>query len=98
MAGRDSRLRENQELFRTGNERIGDMARGSGADGVAIPFLCECAADTCLGRIELTFREYEGLRSESNQFVILPGHATIEGERVLEEVDGRFQIVRKEAP
>jgi hypothetical protein len=97
MTGRDGRLRENQELFRVGNERIGEVARAGGADGVAVPFLCECAADTCLGRIELTFREYEGVRSASNQFVILPGHARIEGERVLEEVHGRFQIVRKEA-
>jgi hypothetical protein len=94
MAGRDSRLRENQELFRTGNERIGDVARGSGADGVAIPFLCECAADACLGRIELTFTEYEGVRSGPDQFVILPGHPRIEGELVLED-NGRFQIVRK---
>jgi hypothetical protein len=98
MTGRDGRLRENQDLFRTGNERIGEVAKGAGADGLEIPFLCECAADTCLGRIELTFTEYEGVRSGSNQFVILPGHARIEGERVLEEVDGRFQIVRKEAP
>ena len=95
MTGRDGRRRENQELFRTGNERIGETARGSGADGRAIPFLCECAAETCLGRIELTFMEYEGVRSAADQFVILTGHARIEGERVLED-NGRFQIVRKE--
>jgi hypothetical protein len=87
-------MRENQELFRTGNERIGETARGSGADGRAIPFLCECAAETCLARVELTFAEYKEVRSGSNQFVILPGHLRIEGERVLED-NGRFQIVRK---
>jgi hypothetical protein len=90
-------MRENQELFRAGNERIGEVARGAGQDGGAIPFLCECAAETCLGRVELTFTEYEGVRSVANQFVILPGHLRIEGERVLED-NGRFQIVRKEEP
>jgi hypothetical protein len=97
MTGRDGRRRENQELFRTGNERIGEVARGSGADGGAIPFLCECAAETCLGRIELTFGEYQNVRSKADQFVILPGHARIEGERVLED-NGSFQIVRKGQP
>ncbi len=87
-------MRENQELFRAGNERIGEVARNSGADERAIPFLCECAAESCLGRIELTFSEYEGVRSTGNRFVILPGHARIEGERVLED-NGRFQIVQK---
>jgi len=97
MTGRAGRLRENQELFRVGNERIGETARGSGTDGRAIPFLCECAAETCLGWVEHTFAEYAGVRSSSDQFVILPGHLRIEGERVLED-NGRFQIVRKEEP
>ena len=32
MTGRDGRLRENQELFRVGNERIGEVANGLRAD------------------------------------------------------------------
>jgi hypothetical protein len=95
MTGRDRRMRENQELFRTGNERIGEVARSSGVQGEVLPFLCECASDSCLDRIELTISEYQDVRSGERQFVILPGHARAERERVLSD-NGRFQIVRKE--
>lgn len=95
MTGRAGRTRENQELFRTANERIGEVAKGAVAKKVSIPFLCECASETCLGRIELTFSEYEGVHARQNQFVILPGHETVEGERLIED-NGRFQVVRKE--
>jgi hypothetical protein len=95
MGRRDARARENQELFRTANERIGEVARGAASREVSIPFLCECASDACLARIELTLSEYEKVRTRQNQFVIIPGHETIEGERAIED-NGRFQIVRKD--
>jgi hypothetical protein len=97
MAGREARARENQRLFRTGNERIGDVAKGAGSNGTPIPFLCECASETCLGRVELTFSEYGRIRAGENQFVILPGHETIPGERLIED-NGRYHVVLKDDP
>jgi hypothetical protein len=94
MAVRDQKLAENQRLFRTANERLVERVDELNFDGASIPFLCECADADCLGRVDLTFSQYRGVRSESDRYVILPEHATIEGERVVED-NGHFHVVRK---
>jgi hypothetical protein len=90
---RDERLKENQELFRTANERLEERGETYGAE--SIPFLCECAGIDCLGRIDLSLVEYEHVRARPNRFVILPGHSIVEGESVIEERGG-FHLVEKE--
>jgi hypothetical protein len=91
---RNQRLAENQHLFRTANERLGERVETYGIVDSA-PFLCECADHTCLGRIDLTLVDYRVIRAEPNRFVILPGHAMVEGEKVIGD-NGRYLIVEKE--
>ncbi len=96
MRTRDERRGENQERFRLANERL-DSAVGEAVDDAAlIPFLCECADDMCLDRAELTQPEYEDVRSGTNRFLIIPGHLTVAGERVVGDY-GRFAVVEKAA-
>jgi hypothetical protein len=38
-----------------------------------IPFLCECADDRCLGRVELALKEFEQLHENENVYVIVRG-------------------------
>ena len=52
--GRDTRREENQKLFRRGNESLHDAAVDSGYETEPVPFLCECADEDCLGRVEVT--------------------------------------------
>jgi hypothetical protein len=94
-ADREARLAENQALFRMANERLEERVEEYGA-GDSIPFLCECADVSCLGRIDLTLSAYREVRANPSRFVILPGHAMTEGERVVAERTG-FQIVEKTA-
>jgi hypothetical protein len=92
------RARQNQSEFRYANGRFVDVLNSSTAtqDGQLIPFLCECAEDDCMGRIEITAWRYEDIHAEARQYVILPGHMRIAGEKILEE-NPYYEIVKKAA-
>jgi hypothetical protein len=95
VATREQRGTQNQELFRTANERLEDRVHEYGRDDIPIPFLCECADDACLGRVELTIVQYGAVRTHPNRFVTLPGPPRVEGEKIVED-NGHFHIVEKE--
>jgi hypothetical protein len=93
MAATETRMARNEALFREVNERVADVSRASDGSG-EIDFLCECADDACKAAITLTWREYEAVRSNPRQFLIVPGHAVADIEVVLAEGD-RYTVVRK---
>lgn len=93
MAGHEATLADNQRTFRRANERFQDLVDDR-SDGSKVPFFCECADVSCLGRIELEASDYYAIHLDRSQYIILDDHLTISGERVVEQVDG-FQIVSK---
>jgi hypothetical protein len=86
----EERLAHNQTLFREVNERIQDLGNPAGAT----EFLCECSDQLCITSIELTFGEYEKVRSDSTWFLVKPGHQIPEIERVVSG-DHHFLVVEK---
>jgi len=89
---REKRLAENEALFREVNERVQEAAaRGSGA----YDYFCECANVDCTFRITLAREEYEAVRADSKQFVVLPDHYTPEIENLVAQNETHW-IVRKE--
>jgi hypothetical protein len=94
MATREERLAQNQRTFGDANERFGEVVSRAELDGNIVPFLCECADEFCLGRIELSLSQYEDTHLLPNTYVILPGHPRIEGEEVVEHL-GTFLVVQK---
>ena len=95
MGSREERLVENEETFRSANELLADAADHSAQDTSKIPFLCECADDLCLGRVELTRKDYEGVRAYTNRFVIIAGHLQADAEHVVGML-GPYELVEKE--
>ena len=93
MASRHERLAENQRIVRGANERLEELIHDR-ADGANVPFLCECADEYCLGRVDLSTADYYAIHVDRSQYVIVDGHPRISGELVIEQVDG-YQIVRK---
>jgi hypothetical protein len=91
------RVAKNEALFRDVNERVKEID-----DDHRVPteelwdFLCECGEADCLERVSLTRADYERVRANAVQFVIVPGHETPEVERVVAETP-RFAIVEKKA-
>lgn len=59
-----------------------------------VPFLCECADDSCLAPVALTLPQYRGVRSDEARFAIVPGHQTIDGEDVVTQNE-TFAVVEK---
>jgi hypothetical protein len=92
--GRGGRLVQNQEQFRYGNERLGDIVSRADLEGEVVAFLCECADEYCFGRIELTLAEYVGAHLLSDSYIILTGHRRVENEDIAEE-RGAYEIVQK---
>jgi hypothetical protein len=90
LESRRERAARDQSLFREVNERIEDLA----ASASFSTFICECMDETCDASVSLTIEEYEHIRSESNRFLVLPGHQVPSVETVIEAND-RFLVVAK---
>ncbi len=81
-----------EALFREVNERIAESAEGFDAERPE--FICECADPNCTHRVEASLDEYEEVRADGATFILAPGHADAELERVVAD-RGRFEIVEK---
>jgi hypothetical protein len=91
---REERLAKNEVLFRTVNEAIEQQAlRFGGID--EYEFICECASRECVDRVTLTLRQYEHIRADGTRFFVMPGHANVAVEKVVEE-GPRYHVVQKD--
>jgi hypothetical protein len=93
MDAREQRMAQNEALFREVNERIEAAAHQLGPQ-VPYEFLCECANADCTFQISLTTAQYESVRADPTQFVVLPLHFTPEIEVMVSKDEG-FWIVKK---
>jgi hypothetical protein len=84
---------ENEEVFRSINERIEEGAKRHGVAQV-LPFHCECATVGCVELIELQPAEYDRIASNRARFVVVPGHErpTVE---VVVESHSAYLVVEK---
>jgi hypothetical protein len=94
MVPGDDRLVENQQRFRRANERLQACVSGRVTEELPIPFICECADDSCLEPVRLTLPEYDDVRDDDARFMIVNGHATVAGEDVVEVREG-YAVVEK---
>ncbi len=93
MDEREKRLVQNEALFREVNERLNDVAQRIDPR-VGYEYLCECANADCTFKITLNGGEYETVRSDPTQFLVLPMHYTPEIEDLVEQ-NSEYWIVRK---
>ena len=56
--------------------------------------MCECADPACAHRVDASLAEYEEVRGDGTQFLVVPGHEEPAIEEVVEERP-RFTIVAK---
>src|SRR4051794_16007747 len=81
-----------EALFRDVNERIAESAQRFDAEETE--FVCECADPGCADRVEASLDEYEDVREDGATFMLAPGHADHDIERIVRD-RGRFHIVEK---
>jgi hypothetical protein len=87
------RAAQNEELFRTINERIEEGAKQHGVDQ-SLPFHCECCNESCLEKIELPPAEYDRIAAHVERFVLVPGHERADVESVVEQ-HSSYLVVEK---
>jgi hypothetical protein len=91
----DIRIARTESLFRGVNERIAESAGRFGSDDAS--FVCECADPSCTDRIRASLEEYEEVRADGAQFLLVDDHINEEVERVVERRPG-FTLVEKFKP
>ena len=100
MPTRESRLGENEALYREVNERIAEVAGhlfDEGDEPSTFHFVCECASATCFEQLPLSLKDYTSVRSDARWFVVVPGHELPTIERVIERRAG-YLVVEKTDP
>jgi len=87
-------MAENEVRFRALNERLRSGSDSWGPGEGVLELVCECADEDCVHAIRLTPRDYEAVRSDETQFMVVPGHERSEAEDVVAERGG-WLVVRK---
>ena len=89
----EQRPAQNEALFREVNERVEAVAHQLGPS-IPDEFLCECARTDCTSRVAVPIDEYEAVREDPTQFLVLPRHYTPDVEELVVEADS-YWVVRK---
>jgi hypothetical protein len=93
MSLREERMAMNEAASREINQKIQEAYQDEPSAN-RIDIVCECARMTCNAAIDITLGEYEDVREDARQFVILPGHFVGDIEWIVYEND-RFAVVAK---
>jgi hypothetical protein len=91
----DIKVAQTESLFRGVNERIAESAQRFGSDTAS--FVCECDDPSCAHKIHAALNEYEDVRSDGAQFLIVEEHINPDVERVTRRTP-RFSLVEKVKP
>jgi hypothetical protein len=94
MSLREERREQNQRRFQRANQGLHDAVDGRLPDLTPVAFLCECADEECMGRVEVPLSQWEDVSIRPNHFLIIAGHSRIEGEEVVDSV-GSYEVVEK---
>jgi len=95
MGSRNDRLVESQQVSRSANERLQALAVAVVPAEQLIPFLCECADDACLGRVDMKLGDYDDIHGDRDRYAILHDHQVVDGETIVEQ-RALFDIFTKE--
>ena len=91
------RIGENEALYRQVNEQVESISEGTVATRGAFDVICECGTLDCTTQIAISADEYEQARSESERFIVVPGHQIDEIEAVIAD-HGSFYVIEKTPP
>jgi len=94
VSPRESRLSKNQQLFRELNDRIAELSVRWRAHDMGI--YCECSTTGCLEMIFVPVDEYQRVRERPAWFLIMPGHAVGDAERLISR-HGGYEIIEADS-
>ena len=92
MPDRLRQIAEHEIRFREINERLAADVREVSPDDAPVAFVCECGVVTCTETISLTLAQYDAVRADGAEFVVLPGHDIPDAEDVVAEAEGHVVV------
>ena len=91
----EERIARNDATFRDANERIRNAAEEHGV-AAAVPFVCECADESCREIVQMSVEDYGEVRSNPRWFLNAPGHdAAARGSVEVVASRGGYVVVEK---
>ena len=94
MDERERRIGLNEALFREVNVRLDEVNEAFSSFTGTMSIVCECGDATCIEQISIAEREYQAVRAEPADFVIVRGHEAPDVEAVVDDRNG-YVVVRK---
>ena len=94
MDERDRKIGLNEALFRQINERGEELNEAFATVTDRMQLVCECGDRGCIEQINVSRAEYEEIRRDPSQFLIVPGHDAAGVEQTVKQDDG-YAVVRK---
>src|SRR5262249_11145884 len=91
---RRERIARNEVPFRDLNERIEQVNAFLDPEADDASFVCECGRADCMERVRIARSDYERVRAQPAQFLVVAGHEEPDVEEVVERLDG-WAIIRK---
>src|SRR3954468_20134331 len=76
---------------------MGALHRAFELPGNTLKIVCECGNRECVERIDISTDDYEEVRCNSIDFIVVPDHDERDVEEVVRNEAG-YQVVRKTAP
>ena len=96
MDERTRRIGENEDLFRRVNEQVRALNESFSLLTTDMTIVCECGEQSCIEQLTVSRPEYESVRRDPRDFMIVPGHDASDVEDVIRRTK-RYWIVRKRA-
>lgn len=89
------RIAANEAAFRKVNDSIAS-GQWPGEEDAPVAFRCECARLGCNELLEVSMREYEGVRAHPRRFLVLAGHEFPDVETIVQARPGYVVIEKRE--
>jgi hypothetical protein len=89
------RIAANEAAFRKVNDSIAS-GQWPGEEDAPVAFRCECARLGCNELLEISMREYEGVRAHPRRFLVLAGHEFPDMETIVQARPGYVVIEKRE--
>ena len=94
MDERARRVGQNEAVARKVNQKLEDLNEAFSTFSGTFAIMCECGDAACSEQIQMSRDDYEQVRSEPTQFVVVRGHEVQTTEAVVDD-RGSYCVVRK---
>jgi hypothetical protein len=98
VANRAERVARNESTARAINERLQRGQRDQDEPAEHLRILCECRSLDCDRVIALTVAEYEHVRADPREFLVVADHVVGDVERVVARTDRYVVVAKRKGP